>query len=104
MYAAHPALLVLALLSTSLPLIPKSHSLTTPFSSRSMFDGLTSVRTNRETSSKDGLKLDGRERGVINARGLEGIVIKYESGRERKTDKQGNKQQRKVKMEWERYR
>lgn len=43
MYAAHPALLVFALESTSLPLIPKSHNFTLPFSSTSILDGFTSL-------------------------------------------------------------
>lgn len=42
-YAAQPADLVLAFESTNLPLMPKSHSFTVPFSSRRMFDGLTSL-------------------------------------------------------------
>lgn len=42
MYAAQPALRVLALESTSLPEIPKSQSLMLPRSSRRMFEGLTS--------------------------------------------------------------
>lgn len=43
MYAAQPALLVLALESTRRPLIPKSHSLIAPLSSNKMFEGFTSV-------------------------------------------------------------
>ena len=43
MYAAQPALRVLAFESTNLPLMPKSHSLKWPRSSRSMFDGFTSL-------------------------------------------------------------
>ena len=42
-YAAHPALLVFALESTSRPLIPKSQSFTQPPRSSRMLDGLTSV-------------------------------------------------------------
>ena len=41
-YAAQPALLVFALESTNLPLIPKSHSFTFPLSSSRIFEGLTS--------------------------------------------------------------
>ena len=41
-YAAHPALLVLAFESTSLPLIPKSHSFTVPLSSNKILEGFTS--------------------------------------------------------------
>ena len=43
MYAAHPALLVFAFESTSLPLIPKSQSFMKPWSSTSIFDGFISV-------------------------------------------------------------
>lgn len=43
MYAAHPALLVLALLSTKRPDIPKSHSFTPPVSSKRILLGLTSL-------------------------------------------------------------
>ena len=43
MYAAHPALLVFALLSTKRPEIPKSQSLTPPTSSKRILLGLTSL-------------------------------------------------------------
>lgn len=43
MYAAQPALRVLAIESTSRPLIPKSHNFTLPRSSTKMFDGFTSL-------------------------------------------------------------
>lgn len=43
MYAAHPALLVFALLSTNLPDIPKSQSFTPPDSSNSILLGFTSL-------------------------------------------------------------
>jgi len=43
MYAAHPALLVFALLSTSLPEIPKSQSFTPPVSSSNILLGFTSL-------------------------------------------------------------
>lgn len=42
MYAAQPALRVLALESTSLPEIPKSHNFMFPSSSRRMLEGFTS--------------------------------------------------------------
>ncbi len=44
MYAAHPALLVLALESTSRPLMPKSQSLICPRSSNRIFEGFTSEK------------------------------------------------------------
>ena len=44
MYGLQPASLVLAIESTSWPLMPKSHSFMLPFLSRRMFDGFMSAR------------------------------------------------------------
>ena len=48
MYAAQPALRVFALESTSRPLMPKSHNLIRPRSSRRILDGFTSVTGNND--------------------------------------------------------
>lgn len=48
MYGLQPASLVLAMESTSCPLMPKSHSFMLPFLSRRMFDGFMSDRERKD--------------------------------------------------------
>lgn len=49
MYGLQPASLVLAMESTSCPLMPKSHSLMLPFLSRRMLEGLMSEKHGQRT-------------------------------------------------------
>lgn len=52
MYGRQPASRVLAMESTSWPLMPKSHSLMLPFRSRRMLDGLMSAGTRRQKGER----------------------------------------------------
>lgn len=67
MYGLQPASLVLAMESTSWPLMPKSHSFMLPFLSRRMFDGLMSELRDMagEKTRNDPNALQWRKSGIL---------------------------------------
>ena len=61
MYGWHPASRVLAMESTSWPLMPKSQSLILPSRCSRIFDGFTSTKSKRQTSRRRQIRVSRRE-------------------------------------------